>query len=137
MKKYIRTTAIFFGVWIIASLLNGLLSGISIAFLGSNSMDDAMSNLGLSFLFSFVCSVPLVGFVWFVAIVAQVADKKGYPFFQLVLRTALFCSIVGALIFIYASGTEFSNARYVAGPGIIISALTAVLFFRKQIKTNA
>ena len=80
--------------------------------------------------------MPFVGLVWFVTIVAQGADKKGDALLQLVLQTAFFCSIGGALIFIYAFKTEFATARFIAGPGIIVSALSAVLMFRKKIKTN-
>ncbi|MEP7238321.1 MAG: hypothetical protein ABI685_10665 [Ferruginibacter sp.] len=137
MSKYLKTTGIFFGVWFIAALLNGLLSGISIAVLDSYSISDAMANLFSSFVCSFVFSVPLVGLVWFVTIMAQLADKKGDPLFQLVLSTAFLCSIAGAVLFIYGFRMQFANARYVVGLGIIISALTAVLFFRKQIKKNA
>jgi len=66
----------------------------------------------------------------------QTADKKGSDLLQFVLRTALFCSAAGALIFIYTIGTEFKNARVVVGLCIIFSALVSVLLFRKQIKTN-
>ena len=136
MNKYIKTTLIFVGVWFIAAVLNGLISGISIAVLDSGSTNDAMSNLFASFVFSFAFSVPFVGLVWFVTIMAQVMERKGEPLLQLVLRTALFCSIGGALIFMYAFKREFATARFIAGPGIIVSALTAVLMFRKKIKTN-
>jgi hypothetical protein len=136
MNKYLKTTGIFFGVWFIASTINGLLSGISIAMLDSHSTNDAMGNLVASFVCSFVFSVPLVGLVWFVTIMAQVTEKKGDSLFQLVLGTALFCSVAAALIFMYACKMEFATARFIAGPGIIISALAAVLMFRKQIKTN-
>jgi hypothetical protein len=136
MNKYIKTTLIFAGVWFIAAMLNGLISGISIATLDSGSKNDAMSNLFASFVFSFAFSVPFVGLVWFVTIMGQVAEKKGDPLLQLVLQTALFCSIAGALIFIYAFKMEFGTARFIAGPGIIVSALSSVLMFRKQIKTN-
>lgn len=136
MNKYIKTTLIFSGVWFIAALLNGVISGTSIAILDSGSTNDAMSNLFASFVFSFAFSVPFVGLVWFVTIMAQVMERKGEPLLQLVLRTALFCSIGGALIFMYAFKREFATARFIAGPGIIVSALTAVLMFRKKIKTN-
>jgi predicted membrane-bound spermidine synthase len=52
------------------------------------------------------------------------------------LGTAFFCAIAAALIFIYTLGMEFMKARFVAALCIIISALIAVLMFRKQIKTN-
>lgn len=136
MSKYLKTTLIFAGIWFVASLLNGLLSGISILVLDSGSMNNDAGALGLSVIFSFVFSVPMVGLVWFVTLAGQAADKKGNNLLQYVLRTTLFCSAAGALIFIYTIGTEFKNARFLVGLCIIISALASVLLFRKQIKTN-
>ena len=137
MNKYIRTTVIFMGVWFIAGLLNGLLSGLSIALLDSSSVNEAMGNLMLSVVFSFGFSVPLTGLVWLVTIIAQLAEKKGFALFQMVLGTAMTCSAITALVFINTLGKEFMNARYIAAAGIVFSAMTAVLVFRKQIKANA
>lgn len=125
---------IFLGVWFIASLLNGLLSGISIAFIDSSSFNEAMQNLAFSIFFSFVFSVPLVGFVWLVTAIAQLAGKKGDPLFQLILSTALFCALAAAVVFINTIGTEFKQVRYIVGLCIIISALGAILIFRMQLK---
>ena len=61
---------------------------------------------------------------------------EGFELFQFALGTAFICAIAAALIFIYTLGTDFMNARFVAALCIIVSALTAVLMFRKQIKTN-
>jgi hypothetical protein len=136
MNKYLKTTGIFFGVWFIASILNGLLCGISLAVLDSGFINRTVLILCYSIIFSFVFSTPMVGLVWFVTIMAQLAEMKGDILFQFVLRTALLCSIAGAVIFVCTFGTGFINARYVAGLCIIISALASVLFFRKQIKAN-
>jgi MFS family permease len=125
------------GVWFTESLLNGLLSAISILVLNSGDMNNDTGILGLSVIFSFVFSVPLVGLVWFITLMGQVADKKGNDLLQFVLGTALFCSAGGALIFIFTLGTEFKDARLLLGLCIIVSALASVLFFRKQIKSNA
>jgi hypothetical protein len=136
MNKYLRTSLIFAGIWFTASILNGVLSGISILVLDGGDMYNSAGALGLSVIFSFVFSVPMVGLVWFITLMGLVADKKGNDLLQFVLRTALFCSAAGALIFIYTIGTEFKNARVVVGLCIIFSALASVLLFRKQIKTN-
>lgn len=136
MNKYLKTTLIFTGVWFIASLLNGVLSGISILALDTGFKQEGPAPLALSIIFSFVFSVPMVGLVWFITLMAQVADKKGDNLLQFVLRTALFCSVAGGLFFIYTLGTEFKNARFLVALSIIISAITSILFFRKQIKTN-
>jgi hypothetical protein len=136
MNKYIKTTLIFVGVWFIASLINGVLSGISILVLDSGAMSNGAGALGLSLIFSFVFSVPMVGLVWFITLMAQAADKKGNNLLQFTLGTAFFCAAAGALFFIYTLGAEFKNARFAVALCIIISALASVLFFRKQIKTN-
>jgi len=135
MNKYIKTTLIFAGIWFIAALINGLLSGLSIIFL------DAAENanpgtLALSVIFSFVFSAPVVGLVWFITLMRQIADKKGDALFQFALSTAFICAFVAALIYTYTIGKEFMKARYVVACCIVISALAAVLMFRKQIKTN-
>ncbi len=136
MNKYIKTTFVFVGIWFIASLLNGLLSGISILALDSDFKQEGPVSLFFAIIFSFVFSVPMVGLVWFITLMAQVSDKKGNDLLQFVLGTALFCSASGGLIFMYTLGTEFKNARIFIALSIIVSALTSVLFFRKQIKTN-
>jgi hypothetical protein len=136
MNKYFKTTLIFTGIWFAASLLNGVLCGISIFVFDNGGMNNGAGSFGLSVIFSFVFSVPMVGLVWFITLVGQAADKKGNDLLQLALGTAMFCSVGGALIFIYTIGTEFKDARYVLCFCIIFSALASVLLFRKQIKTN-
>ncbi len=134
MNKYIKFTFIFLGIWAIASLVNGLLSGIAIAVLDNNSLSYPVGTLALAVVFSFAFSAPMVGLVWFIGIMAQLAEKKGDALLQFILGTSFVCAIAGALLFIYAFRDEFPNARYVTGLCIIVSALMAVLFFRKQIK---
>lgn len=135
MNKYIKTTLVFAGVWFTAALINGLLSGISIIFL-DKAANANPGTLALSVIFSFVFSAPVVGLVWFITLMGQVANKRGDELFQFALGTAFICACIAALIFINTIGTEFMKARYVAALCIIISALAAVLIFRKQIKIN-
>lgn len=137
MSKYLKTTIIFFGVWFLASIINGLLCGICVALLEKEFSGGGIAVLFLSVVFSFACSVPAVGMVWLTTLIGQATGKRGHELFQLVLGTALICSIAGGLIFIYTLGTEFMHARFLLGLCVIISAMASLLFFRKQIKTNA
>ena len=136
MNKYIKTTLIFAAIWFFASVLNGVLSGISIVVLESSRIHEGAETFGLSLIFSFVFGVPMVGLVWFITLMGQATGKRGDKLFQFVLGRALFCSVAGSLIFIYTLGTEFKSTRFFIGLCIIISALASVLFFRKQIKAN-
>lgn len=135
--KYFRTTGIFFCIWCLASLLNGLLSGASLALLEGGSGYPGPGFVILSLVFSFLFSGPLVACVWFVTILAQMAGKDGDGIFQWTLNATFYCSITGALFFIFTLGTDFMTGRYAAGLSIVVSAMTAVLIFRKQIKANA
>jgi predicted membrane-bound spermidine synthase len=136
MNKYIKTTLTFVGVWFMASLLNGLLSGIAIIAFRSGFMNAGVGELLLCVVLSFVFSAPVVGIVWFIVIMAQAADKQGDDLFQFALGTAFMGAVAAGLIFIFTLGTELKEARVGIALSIIISALAAVLFFRKQIKTN-
>lgn len=136
MNKYIKTTLVFLGIWFTASLINGVLSGISILALDKDLKQDGPAPFALSIIFSFVFSVPMVGLVWLIAMIAQAGDLKGNELFQFILGATLVCSAAGGLFFIYTLGAEFENARFLVGLSIIISALASVLFFRKQIKSN-
>lgn len=135
MAKYFKTTLIFAGVWFIAALINGLSSGISIILLDAALFANP-GTLALSVIFSFVFSAPVAGFVWFVTLMAQIANKNGHDLFRFALGTTFICACAAALIFINTIGKEFINARYVVALCIVISAVAAVLMFRKQIKTN-
>ena len=136
MGKGIRTLTTFIGVWFVASLLNGILSGACISIFNSQRIDPP-GIIFLSCALSFVCSIPLVGLVWLVTVIAQSTGKSGFALFQVVLAAAFFCGSIGALIFTVAFDNEFMEARFAAGACIIISAMSSVLIFRKQLKTAA
>lgn len=130
--KYVTAFFIFIGIWLVASFLNGLLSGICLSLLDNSKYGT--ETFSLSMIFSFVFSVPLVGLVWLVNTIAQISGKTGAALFQLVLRTAIFCSLAGAIFFINAFSRSFNESRYAAGAGIVIAAVSAVLLFRPAIK---
>jgi hypothetical protein len=135
MNKYISTTVTYVGVWFIASILNGLLSSICMLFL-TNDTAGMNGVPGLSFLFSFILSVPFVGMVWFVNMIALSCGQKEFSLFQVILKATLLCSVLAAILFVNTLGKEFKEARYAMGLCIIVSAMGSTLFFRNQLKTN-
>ncbi len=130
--KFIRIFAVFIGVWFVASLLNGLIAGISLS-MGAPDEYGA-GTFGLAMIFSFIFSIPLVSVVWFVTFIAQLAGASGFPLFRVVVITSLICAIAGAVFFIASFQRDFKEASYAAGFGIIVSAITAVTVFRHSIK---
>jgi hypothetical protein len=136
MNKYIKTFFTFIGVWFVASLLNGILSGICIMIFENDEFNGSAGVVVLACVFSFICSVPLIGMVWLSTTIAMANGKNGYALFQIILATAFFCALFGVVFFINTFGTEFKQSRYAAGLCIIISAIAGVLSFRNQLKTN-
>jgi hypothetical protein len=136
MNKYIKTFFTFIGVWFIASILNGISSGICIIVFDSGFIAAGAGAILLACVFSFFFSVPLVGLVWLVTTIAMANGKQGFALFQIILAAAFFSALIGAVFFINTFGTEFKQARYAAGLCIIISSIAGVLSFRNQLKTN-
>jgi hypothetical protein len=133
--KYVSTFFNFLGIWFAASFINGLLSGLCIILLEPQTAYYSFGTILFSIFFSFFFSMPLVGGVWVITTVVQLYGSKENVFFQIVLGVTLIASIIGALFFINGLGNEFMGAKYAVGVCIIVSALTAVLTFRKQLKS--
>jgi hypothetical protein len=131
-----KTIFTFLGIWFVASILNGILSGLCIEVVDNGTIGNAADGIILSTIFSFVFSAPLVGVVWLITAVTQSTGKDGHIVLQVALKSALLCSTLGAVFFIYTLGSEFKEAKYFVGLCIIFSAFTAVLLFRKQLKNN-
>ena len=136
MNKQLKTCIIFLGIWVIASLLNGLLSGACIIIISSKMFTEGVSVIGLALICSFLFSAPLVGVVWLVAFIAISSGRRGDTLFQTILAAALILGVIGAVFSILILKNEFNGAGYAVGACITASALAAPLFFRKAIKSN-
>lgn len=136
MNKYFKTFLTFMGVWFTASLLNGLLSGICIAISDKTTFSGIPGTIILACIFSFLFSIPFVGFVWLVTVIAQAYQQKGHSLFQIILVSTFLCAAIGAIAFINVFGNEFKQAKFAAGFCIVFSAVSSVLIFRVQLKNN-
>ena len=136
MNKQAKTFFIFLGVWIIASFLNGFSSGICISIFCPATYDTGAGYIAMSVLLSFVLSAPLVGLLWLLSVIAISTGKRGDLLFQFILKAALVLALVGAVFFVLGLGNEFKEARYAVGFCILFSAISPLLFFRKQLKTD-
>jgi peptidoglycan biosynthesis protein MviN/MurJ (putative lipid II flippase) len=138
MSKQLKTFFTFWAIWFAASLLNGLSSGICIAIFKKQGFGADAGSIGLALICSFIFSVPFVVVVWVVASVAIASGKKEDALFQTILGASLILGMVGAMFFILTFGSgEFKESRYAVGTCIVVSAMAAVLLFRKTLKSDA
>ena len=134
MSKYLNTTLIFIGVWIVSSLLNGIFSGVSILIFEGNAFNASAGTVLLACIFSFACSIPMVALVWLVTVIAIACGKYGHDLFQIILTAALFCALIGAIFFLLTFGKEFNAAKYWIALSINITAISGILAFRHKLK---
>jgi hypothetical protein len=132
--KYITTLFVFLGIWVLASFINGVLSGTCLTLYDGDKFGNETFNL--SMIFSFIFSIPFAGIVWLVTAAAQFSGKTGFALFKTVVIAAFICALIGAILFIAVFGRQFKEASYAVGGCIIFSAITAVTIFRNQLKGN-
>jgi hypothetical protein len=136
MSKYVKIFLIFIGIWAIASVINGIISGICIGIVELGEPAATMGIILLAVMASFVFSAPIAGVTWLITCIAQRNGKSGFELFKVSFLTALLCSATGAFLFIQLLGGEFKKVNYVLGVCIVFSALSSILLFRNKIKTD-
>jgi len=136
MSKYVKIFLIFIGIWAIAAIINGVISGICIGIIELNEPNALMGVICIAVLFSFVCSAPVAGLTWLITCIAQRKGKHGFDLFKVSFLSALICSSIAAFLFIQILGNEFKNVNYALGICIVFSAISSILLFRNKIKTD-
>ncbi len=134
MYKFVATVINFVGVWIVASVINGVFSATLLLLANDSFTEETFNKSGLAILISFVASIPFVGLVWVVTIIAQAGGKKGFALFQLILAATITTSIIAAIFFYNVFYGEFKQVTSLAAAGVVIAATTSVLLFNKQFK---
>jgi hypothetical protein len=131
MNKYFRLTFIFIGVWFVASFINGILSSLLLRVFAKAEVEE----MELCILFSFIFSIPFIGLAWFIGIIACVNKTNGERLYEIILMTSFFIGFWGALFFAILLGFRFEIHSVLISLSIIVSAVSSILIFRKQIKS--
>ena len=132
MNKYFRLTFIFIGVWIIAWLINGILSILAFA-ISSKNVDMEMA---FCIPISFVFSMPFVGITWIVAMISAANDQKGERLYRIILLASFFIGCVGAVFFTIAISYWHDASSITIPIVIILSAVSSIIIFRTKIKAT-
>jgi len=130
MNKYLKLTLLFIAIWFIASVINGLLSTLCITFLGDKSgSEEAL----LSFIFSFIFSIPFVFVIWISGMISMSTLKTYDKVYRLLLYETFAVSIAGAFLF-RDLFKEFNGAAIGLEVSVVVSAVTTIMLFRKELK---
>ena len=133
MFRLIWMMIVFLGVWLLASILNGLLFCITL-FLLPTAIDTSF--IAISMLISLVVLGPIHVVAGFITFVAKEITKNEFKTFQVTLFVML-CSSIAAAVLIINMDKQLGDTKYIVGLSVIISCITSTLFFRQSIKSNA
>jgi hypothetical protein len=130
MNKYIKLIAVFVGIWFIASLINGVISIVTIGLFENNNADIYFVMPA-----SFIFSIPFVSFTWFITMIACMFGYIGEKLYQTVLHASFFIGIGAAIFFKLWMDGFIEQFSVVISIGIVISAVSATIIFRKKLKS--
>lgn len=131
MNKYLKLTLIFICIWIVASVLNGLLSTLIIVVFDQR---ESSGVIALSLLFSFIFSAPFVFVIWICGMVSMSITKIYDRVYRLLLYATFAISIAGAFLF-KDLFKEFKEASTPLSISVVLSAISSIMLFRKELKT--
>lgn len=130
MNKYLKLTLLFIAVWFIASVINGFLSTLCILFLGDKPDSEEAP---LSFIFSFIFSIPFVFVIWISGMISMSTIKTYDSVYRLLLYETFAVSLIGAFLFRNLF-KEFNGAAAGLEISVVVSAVTTIMLFRKELK---
>ena len=118
MKKTVHT----FTIWVLAALINALLSASCLFFTGHESWPGAFM---LSLIFTLLFSCPGI-FIFWVTFISTPKNDAAYLFRRL-LKCTIIAAAVSATGFAVLFHGEFANCIFLLGWSIVIAGIVAVL----------
>lgn len=133
MSAYLKITGRTVTIWLLASLINGLLCSISISILYNVYDNIAADIFGIAFI-SLFFSAPGFFIFWIILLFEISTSTKERDLFRSALITGCILAVVTAYFGSKLFASEFSNHPTIPAASIIISAITSIMFHFKYFK---
>lgn len=133
MSPYIKITGRTFTIWLLASLINGLLCGITLSVVHNIYSEITADIIGIAFI-SLFFSAPGFLVFWFVLLIRILTDTKERALFRSALVTGFILASVTAFFCSKMFSSEFSNHFYIPAACIILSAISSIMLHFKHFK---
>lgn len=133
MNPYLKITGRTFTIWIMASLINGLLCGISLSVINLNYTEIIPDSIVIFFI-SLFFSAPGVFIFWIVLLIKIAGYITERALFRTALGTGFVLASATAAFCSKMFSDEFSNHSFVIAACIILSAMSSIMLHFNQIK---
>lgn len=128
--NFIKTIVFSFSTWVIASLMNGILSGIFLELLGEESFRG--DHFPVSIVMSFLFSIPFIFIFWIGFLICLSAGIAGRSLFMSLLNLSLILSALAGLFFVFVIGRFLGAQAWVIGV-IIMFSMLATMFIHRSV----
>lgn len=132
MIQFIKISICTFTIWVLAALINAILSASCLLF-KPGEFDNWADNFGLSFVVTLVFSVPSIFIIWLLFLMNNTKDIQ--TLFQLLYRTAFILAVFSAALFAVSFYAMFQNYVFLLGLCILVAAVTAIMCHHSFIAT--
>lgn len=133
MSPYIKITGRTFTIWLLASLINGLLCGISLSVVHNIYSEITADIIGIAFI-SLFFSAPGFLVFWFILLVRILMDTKGRALFRSALVTGFILASITAFFSSKVFSSEFGYHFYIPFTCILLSAVSSIMLHFKHFK---
>lgn len=129
IMKFLRTFFLCFTIWVLAALINTLLSGTMLLFF-SIEFRSSISVFFLSLVFTLIFSIPAMFLFW----LALIINWTHQHLFRILLRVGFITACLSLPLLIKLLDEEISTVIWLS-IFIIISAIGAIMFHHSIIKS--
>ena len=133
MSSYVKITGRAITIWLLASLINGLLCGISLSIIYNNYNDITGEIIGIGFL-SLLFSAPGFFIFWIVLILKISTHTVERALFRSALITGFILTSISGYVGAKMFSSEFDNYSAIPASCILLSAMTSIMFHFKYFK---
>ena len=133
MSPYIKITGRTFTIWLLASLINGLLCGISLSVLHNIYSEITGDIIGIAFI-SLFFSVPGFLVFWFILLIRILMDTKERALFRSALVTGFILALITAIFGSKLFSSEFGYHFFIPFTCIMLSAVSSIMLHFKYFK---
>jgi hypothetical protein len=133
MSPYLKLTGRTFTIWILASLINGLLCSIFIT-LSNAVYFELIGNMLLVFIFSLFFSAPGFFIFWLILLFKISTYTTERALFRSALITGFVLASVTAFFGSKIFLSEFDNHSFIPAICIILSAMSSIMLHFKHFK---
>lgn len=124
MINYIKITLCSFTIWVLAALINALLSAVCLLLAPQHST-DWQGNFCLSFVFTLLFSGPSLFIFWLIFLFNKKEDSQSL--FQLLFRFAFFSAAFSAVVFAITFYERFGSCVLLLAVSIVLAAIASLM----------